>query len=114
MTENRNKLLLPSLGITIALASFLPLSALVLPESVTANKPAPTANAPTKSALALAKELQGKPVVVDIYATWCGACKNIAPTLSSIKQQYKNKSYPGDRWPLWSRADICSRYLSMC
>ncbi|MGF1589840.1 MAG: thioredoxin family protein, partial [Pleurocapsa sp.] len=27
----------------------------------------------------LAQQLQGKPVVVDIYASWCSACKNIAP-----------------------------------
>ncbi|MBD2188438.1 TlpA family protein disulfide reductase [Pseudanabaena mucicola] len=39
----------------------------------------------------LAKKLQGKPVVVDIYASWCSACKNIAPTLSQLKQQYAGK-----------------------
>jgi thiol-disulfide isomerase/thioredoxin len=39
----------------------------------------------------LVKQLQGKPVVVDIYASWCPACKNIAPTVSKIKQQYGNK-----------------------
>lgn len=38
----------------------------------------------------LAKELQGKPAVVDIYATWCGECRVIAPTLSDIRTQYKN------------------------
>ncbi|MGG6263687.1 thioredoxin domain-containing protein [Leptolyngbya sp. AN03gr2] len=36
----------------------------------------------------LAKQLQGKPVVVDIYASWCPACKNVAPTLSQLKQEY--------------------------
>jgi thiol-disulfide isomerase/thioredoxin len=36
----------------------------------------------------LAQELQGKPVVVDIYATWCSACQNIAPTLSQLKENY--------------------------
>ncbi|GAB4301713.1 MAG: hypothetical protein Kow0091_00140 [Geminocystis sp.] len=41
----------------------------------------------------LAKELQGKPVVVDIYASWCPACKNIAPTLSQLKKQYGNKAH---------------------
>jgi thiol-disulfide isomerase/thioredoxin len=35
--------------------------------------------------------LQGKPVVVDIYASWCPACKNIAPTVSQLKQQYAGK-----------------------
>jgi thiol-disulfide isomerase/thioredoxin len=39
----------------------------------------------------LARQLQGKPVVVDIYASWCPACRNIAPTLSQLKQKYKNK-----------------------
>ena len=39
----------------------------------------------------LTKKLQGKPVVVDIYASWCPACNNIAPTLSQLKQQYAGK-----------------------
>jgi thiol-disulfide isomerase/thioredoxin len=39
----------------------------------------------------LAKTLRGKPVVVDIYASWCPACKNIAPTLSQLKKQYAGK-----------------------
>jgi thiol-disulfide isomerase/thioredoxin len=42
---------------------------------------------------ALARELQGKPVVVDIYASWCPACQNIAPTLSKVKQQYGGKAH---------------------
>jgi len=41
----------------------------------------------------LAKQLQGKPVVVDIYASWCPSCKNIAPTLSRLKQQYQGKAH---------------------
>lgn len=41
----------------------------------------------------LAQELQGKPVVVDIYATWCPGCKNIAPTLSRLKQEYRDKAH---------------------
>jgi thiol-disulfide isomerase/thioredoxin len=44
-----------------------------------------------KAENALARQLQGKPVVVDIYASWCPACRNIAPVLSQLKQQYKNK-----------------------
>ncbi|WP_107669306.1 thioredoxin domain-containing protein [Cyanothece sp. BG0011] len=36
----------------------------------------------------LAQELQGKPVVVDIYASWCAACKNIAPTLAQLEKDY--------------------------
>lgn len=40
----------------------------------------------------LAKSLQGKPVIVDVYATWCAGCKNIAPTLSQLKQEYAGKA----------------------
>ncbi len=39
----------------------------------------------------LAKELQGKPVVVDVFASWCPGCQNIAPTLSQLKQEYSDK-----------------------
>jgi thiol-disulfide isomerase/thioredoxin len=39
----------------------------------------------------LAQELQGRPVVVDVYASWCPACKNIAPTLSKLKKDYEGK-----------------------
>jgi thiol-disulfide isomerase/thioredoxin len=39
----------------------------------------------------LAKKLHGKPVVIDIYASWCPACKNVAPTVSQLKQQYAGK-----------------------
>ena len=40
---------------------------------------------------ALAPSLQGKPVVVDIYASWCPACQTIEPTLRSLRQQQAGK-----------------------
>ncbi|MCA6611021.1 MAG: redoxin domain-containing protein [Pseudanabaena sp. M158S2SP1A06QC] len=39
----------------------------------------------------LSQKLQGKPVVIDVYASWCSACKNIAPTLSQLKKEYAGK-----------------------
>ncbi len=42
---------------------------------------------------ALASQIQGKPVVVDIYASWCRNCKNIEPTLSQLKQLYSSKMH---------------------
>lgn len=58
-----------------------------------AAKPNPCAGKKASNSVGgrLAKQLQGKPVVVDIYASWCPACKNIAPTVSKIKQQYGTK-----------------------
>ena len=60
---------------------------------------APSAKPPVSASLIaqgetspLAQKLQGKPVVVDIYASWCPGCKNIAPTLSQLKQQYGTKA----------------------
>jgi thiol-disulfide isomerase/thioredoxin len=41
----------------------------------------------------LSQELQGKPVVVDVFATWCAGCKNIKPTLSELKQDYADKAH---------------------
>lgn len=61
-----------------------------------ASLPISTPNSSIKIARAndggrLAKELQGKPVLVDIYATWCGGCQSIKPTLSTLEKQYSGK-----------------------
>ncbi len=41
----------------------------------------------------LAETIQGQPVVVDIFSTSCSACRNLAPTLSQLKERYKGKAY---------------------
>jgi thiol-disulfide isomerase/thioredoxin len=67
--------------------------------SAVQNISVPSVQSPARSTLiakgettSLAKQLQGKPVVVDVYASWCPGCKNIAPTLSQLKQQYSGKA----------------------
>ncbi|MEA5473215.1 thioredoxin domain-containing protein [Synechococcus sp. CCY9201] len=45
-----------------------------------------------KTGAALAPSLQGKPVVVDIYASWCPACRTIEPTLRSLEKQKAGKA----------------------
>ena len=32
-----------------------------------------------------------KPVVVDFYADWCGACKRFSPILNDVKTEYSSK-----------------------
>jgi thiol-disulfide isomerase/thioredoxin len=69
---------------------------LALSLGVVAINPFPIAPAAAKpiqvAAAVLAPELQGKPVVVDIYASWCGGCRNIAPTLQGLKTRYQDKA----------------------
>ncbi len=57
-----------------------------------ADKTKPVEAKPALQAGSLASELQGKPVVVDVYASWCPACKNVAPTLEKLKKEYAGKA----------------------
>jgi thiol-disulfide isomerase/thioredoxin len=47
--------------------------------------------APAQAAVPLDESLYGKPVVVEIYAKWCTRCQTIAPTLATLRKQYKGK-----------------------
>ncbi|MEG0070522.1 MAG: thioredoxin [Raoultibacter sp.] len=56
-------------------------------------------------------EAQG-PVLVDFFATWCGPCKMLAPTLDEVAQEVEGKAHvykiDVDQSP-----DIASRYSVM-
>ena len=37
------------------------------------------------------KDFAGKPLYIDLWATWCGPCRREIPFLDKIKEQYKDK-----------------------
>jgi thiol-disulfide isomerase/thioredoxin len=90
MNRSLKSFLFLSLGVSSLIAAFGLTTLVNAKPELSLSQPVQVASAMAKP---LAQQLQGKPVVVDIYASWCPACKNIAPTLSSLKQQYQGKAH---------------------
>jgi thiol-disulfide isomerase/thioredoxin len=89
--------LLPTLSIlaiaaTLTTTTFSSIAAIQNISTSSAKLPAAATLIAKGETSPLAKQLQGKPVVVDIYASWCPGCKNIAPMLSQLKQKYGDKA----------------------
>lgn len=38
---------------------------------------------------------QGKPMVLDFWATWCGPCKRVSPIIEALAQDYDDKAIIG-------------------
>lgn len=54
---------------------------------------------PALAATPLAPSLQGKPVFVEIYASWCPACQTIKPAVQTLRKQEGNNVH-------WVRFDV--------
>jgi thiol-disulfide isomerase/thioredoxin len=81
-----------AIAATLATTTFGSTAAIPTAATSSVNVPATGRLIAQGETMPLAAKLQGKPVIVDIYATWCPGCKNIAPTLSKLKQQYGSKA----------------------
>jgi thiol-disulfide isomerase/thioredoxin len=80
------------LGLILGSLTTLELAAQAIGAQPTVLSSQAPATAIAQSGGALADRLQGKPVVVEIYASWCPACRNVAPTISQLKRQYTGKA----------------------
>lgn len=52
------------------------------------------------------------PVLVDMFATWCGPCKMMAPVIAQLAQEYEGKIKVG-KLDIDQNSDIVAQYKIM-
>ena len=78
----------PALVATL-LAALVPTIAFAMPQ---AGKPAPDFTLPTIDGKPLTlSSLRGKPVYLNLFASWCGPCNEEAPSIGKLSDKYKAK-----------------------
>lgn len=60
------------------------------------------------------KELiaSGKPLVIDFWATWCGPCMRLAPTIDELAEEYGEKVTIG-KYNVDEEGDLAAEYRIM-
>ena len=87
----------PVLFVTLFAGAVVPLAAALTPLS---DIPVVSiATRPAHAASPLAPSLQGKPVFVEIYASWCSACQTIKPVVKTLRLKEGNAVH-------WVRFDV--------
>lgn len=52
---------------------------------------------------------QGKPVMIDFWATWCGPCRRLAPIVGELAAEYDGKVIVG-KCDIEENADLTDRF----